>query len=110
MLLPDAAVLIDVWPAHLIKKKDLVKFAAAARAASAAGWRYTVVAGWRRQVLTGLDTLSARRRRMTDRLGLHRELLELVQDRPRRFGERVRMWPRPGPERRCHVTPIDAIG
>ncbi|MGQ4425933.1 TnsA endonuclease N-terminal domain-containing protein, partial [Streptomyces violaceoruber] len=87
VLLPGTAVLIDVRPGHLIKDKDLVKFAAAERAAAAAGWRYMVVTGWRRHVAAGLDALSARRRPMADRLGLHGELLDLVTVRPRRFGE-----------------------
>lgn len=87
VLLPGTAVLIDVRPGHLIKEKDMVKFAAARQAAAAAGWNYTVVAGWRRQVLSGVDALSARRRPMADRLGLQRELLELAGERPRRFGE-----------------------
>lgn len=87
VLLPGTAVLIVVRPGHLIKDKDLVKFAAAERAAAAAGWRYLVVTGWRRHVATGLDALSARRRPMADRLGLHGELLELASERPRRLGE-----------------------
>ncbi|MGW2939026.1 TnsA-like heteromeric transposase endonuclease subunit [Streptomyces sp. NPDC001156] len=89
LLLPGTAVLVDVRSAHLIKDEDAVKFAAAQRAAAAAGWRYVVVTGWRRHVAAGLDALSARRRPMADRLGLHGELLELVQERPRRFGELV---------------------
>ncbi|MGI5141294.1 MULTISPECIES: hypothetical protein [unclassified Streptomyces] len=64
-----------------------MKFAAAERAAAAAGWRYLVVTGWRHNVVTGLDALSARRRPMADRLGLHGELLELASERPRRLGE-----------------------
>ncbi|MFE6031244.1 TnsA-like heteromeric transposase endonuclease subunit [Streptomyces niveus] len=87
VLLPDTAVLIDVRPGHLVKDKDLVKFAATEWAARAVGWRYLVVSGWRRQVLTGLDALSARRRPMSDRLGLQEELLELTRERPCRFGE-----------------------
>ncbi|MFI6360881.1 TnsA-like heteromeric transposase endonuclease subunit [Streptomyces sp. NPDC050743] len=87
VLLPGTAVLVDVRPGHLIADEDLVKFAAAERAAAAAGWWYLVVTGWRRHVATGLDALSARRRPMTDRLGLHRELLELVAEHPWRFGE-----------------------
>lgn len=87
VLLPGTAALIDVRPSHLIKEKDRVKFAAAEWAAAAAGWRYMVVTGWRRHVATGSDALSARRRPMADRLGLHRELLELVAERPRQFGE-----------------------
>lgn len=89
VLLPGAAVLIDVRPGHLVKDEDLVKFAAAEQAAAAAGWRYLVVAGWRRHVGTGLDVLSARRRPMADCLGLQGELLELVAERPRRFGALV---------------------
>ncbi|QEV71375.1 TnsA-like heteromeric transposase endonuclease subunit [Streptomyces chartreusis] len=89
VLLPGTAVLVDVRPGHLIKDRDLVKFAAAERAAAVAGWRYLVVTGWRRHVATGLDVLSARRRPMADRLGLHGELLGLVAERPRRFGELV---------------------
>lgn len=89
VLLPGTAVLIDVRPGHLVKDEDLVKFAAAEQAAAAAGWRYVVVTGWRRHVATGLDALSARRRAMSDRLGLEDELLELVAERPRRFVELV---------------------
>ncbi|MFC9385590.1 TnsA-like heteromeric transposase endonuclease subunit [Streptomyces venezuelae] len=88
-LLPGTAVLIDVRPGHLVKDEDLAKFAAAEQAAAAAGWRYVVVTGWRRHVATGLDALSARRRAMTDRLGLENQLLELVAKRPRRFVELV---------------------
>ncbi|MGP4001175.1 hypothetical protein [Streptomyces sp. 8N706] len=36
------ALLIDVRPANLIKPDDAVKFAAAQRAAGAAGWQYAV--------------------------------------------------------------------
>ncbi|MFD4010512.1 hypothetical protein ACFWRX_09525 [Streptomyces albidoflavus] len=89
MLLPDTALLIDVRPGRLVKDKDLVKFAATERAASAVGWRYLVASGWRRQVLTGLDALSARRRPMSDRLGLQKELLASVGEHPRRFGKLV---------------------
>ncbi|WKX73830.1 TnsA-like heteromeric transposase endonuclease subunit [Streptomyces sp. XD-27] len=89
VLLNGTAVLIDVRPGHRVKDKDLVKFAAAERAAASAGWRYLVVTGWRRHVAAGLDALSARRRPMADRLGLHDELLEMVAERPRRFGDLV---------------------
>ncbi|MFJ2922216.1 hypothetical protein [Streptomyces sp. NPDC087307] len=82
-------MLVDVRPGHLIKDEDLVKFAAAEQAAAAAGWRYVVVTGWRRHMVTGLDALSARRRAMSDRLGLEGALLELVAERPRRFVELV---------------------
>ncbi len=51
--------LLDVRPAHLVKERDVLRFAAARQAAQAAGWRYSVVTGWRREVMTGLETLSA---------------------------------------------------
>ncbi|WP_159007259.1 hypothetical protein [Streptomyces sp. NRRL S-813] len=73
VLLPGTAVLVDVRPGHLIRDEDVVKFAAAQRAAAAVGWRYMVVTGWRRHVAGGLDALSARRRPMADCLGLHTE-------------------------------------
>ncbi|WP_236669847.1 TnsA-like heteromeric transposase endonuclease subunit [Streptomyces antimycoticus] len=85
--------LLDVRPAHLIKERDVLRFAAAERAAAAVGWRYTVVTGWRRQVLTGLDALSARRRALSDPLGLEAELLESVRHCPRRLGELVEATP-----------------
>ncbi|MFB6517990.1 hypothetical protein [Streptomyces sp. NPDC056401] len=46
-----------------------------------------MVTGWRRHVAAGLDALSARRRPLADRLGLHGELLELASERPRQLGE-----------------------
>ena len=42
----------------LIRDDDLVLFAAAAEAALAAGWRYSVVCGWRPHVTATLDMLS----------------------------------------------------
>jgi hypothetical protein len=89
VLLPGTALLLDVRPARLIKEDDILKFAAAAQAAAAVGWQYLVITGWGREVMTGLDTLSARRRPLADRLGLDTELLDLVRDRPRRFGDLV---------------------
>ncbi|MCX4775359.1 hypothetical protein [Streptomyces sp. NBC_01264] len=88
-ILPGTAILIDVRPGHLIKERDAVKFAASAVAAAAAGWRYVVVAGWRRQVGAGLDALSARRRPMADPLDLQGQVLDLVGERPRLFGDLV---------------------
>ena len=79
VLLPGTALLLDVRPARLIKEDDILKF----------GWQYLVITGWGREVMTGLDTLSARRRPLADRLGLDTELLDLVRDRPRRFGDLV---------------------
>jgi hypothetical protein len=65
------AWLLDVRPAGRIKAKDALRFAAAAQAADAAGWRYSVVTGWRQQVMTNIDTLSAQRRPLADHMGLH---------------------------------------
>ncbi|MEU7577674.1 TnsA-like heteromeric transposase endonuclease subunit [Streptomyces sp. NPDC041068] len=86
---PEAVWLLDVRPAARIKPEDELRFAAAAQAAASAGWRYAVVTGWRRQVIAGIDTLSARRRSMTDRLGLQRQLLDGVRGQPQRFGDLV---------------------
>nr|WP_159029167.1 hypothetical protein [Streptomyces viridochromogenes] len=88
-------MLIDVRPADLIKPDDALKFAAAQRAARAAGWHYAVVAGWRPQPWAALEALSARRRAMSDPLGLLPELLELTEEQPRRLGELVAAtsWP-----------------
>ncbi|WP_123970158.1 TnsA-like heteromeric transposase endonuclease subunit [Streptomyces sp. TLI_185] len=84
-----ASWLVDVRPGGLIGEEDEVRFAAAAQAAAAAGWRYMVVTGWRRQVLAGIDALSVRRRPMADPLGLERQLLTAVGRRPWRFAELV---------------------
>lgn len=88
-LTPGAAWLLDVRPGERMKEEDEVRFAAAARAAAAVGWRYAVVMGWHRQVMTGLDALSARRRPMADRLGLQRQVLEVLGRQPRMFGDLV---------------------
>ncbi|MET9618126.1 TnsA-like heteromeric transposase endonuclease subunit [Kitasatospora indigofera] len=89
VLAAGSSWLLDVRPAGLIEEKDEVRFAAAHQAAAAAGWRYAVVTGWRYGVLAGLDTLSVRRRPMTDPLGLEQQLLSAVHRRPWRFGELV---------------------
>jgi hypothetical protein len=81
--------LLDVRPARLVKDEDAVKFAAAAEAAAAVGWRYSVVIGWRRHVLMTVDFLSSQRRPLQDPLGLQGQLLEAVQDGPVSFGELV---------------------
>ncbi|MGW2891851.1 TnsA-like heteromeric transposase endonuclease subunit [Streptomyces griseoruber] len=95
--------LLDVRPAHLVKERDVLRFAAARQAAQAAGWRYSVVTGWRREVMTGLETLSARRRPLTDPLGLGDRVRELVAERPRRLGELVEATAVP-PVARVHVV------
>ena len=51
------------------------------------GWRYAVVTGWRPHVLTTVDTLSSQRRRLSDRLGMVDQLMSVVADEPRPFGE-----------------------
>ncbi|MFE2729335.1 TnsA-like heteromeric transposase endonuclease subunit [Kitasatospora sp. NPDC059327] len=89
LLAAGASWLLDVRPAGLIAEEDEVRFAAAAKAAAAAGWRYAVVTGWRGQVLAGIDALSVRRRPMTDPLGLERQLLAAVRQHPLSFGELV---------------------
>ena len=55
----------------------------------AAGWRYGVVTGWRAHVVSTLDTLSAQRRPLTDRLGLVDGLLAGVAVGPRRLRDLV---------------------
>lgn len=94
-LMQGTALLIDVRPADLIKPDDAEKFAAAQRAAGAAGWTYAVVAGWRPQPWAALEALSARRRAMSDPLGLLPELLDLAAEQPRRLGELVAATSRP---------------
>lgn len=85
----DASWLLDVRPEGLIEAEDEVRFAAAAQAAAAAGWRYGVVTGWQPQVFAGIDAFSARRRPMADPMGLERQLLAAVGQHPWQFGELV---------------------
>jgi hypothetical protein len=87
--------LFDVRPADLVKEKDATCFAAAAEAALEAGWRYSVVAGWRPHVLSGLDALSAQRRKLEDRLGLQDRLLRAVSAGPAAFGDLAAATPLP---------------
>ena len=79
--------LIDVRPEPLIGDKDAESFAAAAEAALACGWRYTVAARWREHVLASLDALSSQRRPLSDPLGLRPGLLAAAGKRGARFGE-----------------------
>lgn len=81
--------LIDVRPGSRVGDEDRVAFAATAEAALVAGWRYAVVTGWRAHVVTTLDTLSAQRRPLTDRLGLVEMLLGGVAAGPRRLRDLV---------------------
>ncbi|MDX3616067.1 TnsA-like heteromeric transposase endonuclease subunit [Streptomyces europaeiscabiei] len=102
-LTPGAAWLLDVRPAGRVEKEDEVRFAAAAQAAAAVGWRYAVVTGWHRQVMTVLDTLSARRRPMTDRLGLQNQIVSVLGRQPRQFGDLVEQTQVPAVAR-AHVV------
>ena len=83
------ALLVDVRPGERIGEGDRTAFAAAREAALSAGWRYLVVAGWRPGVQASLDTLSAQRRPLADRMGLQPELLTALADGPLRFGDLV---------------------
>ncbi len=94
-LLPGGSWLFDVRPAALVKDEDAVKFAAASEAATAVGWRYSVVTGWRPHVVGVLDALSARRRPRKDPLGLQAELLAVVGGGPVTFGELSEATPWP---------------
>lgn len=79
--------MIDVRPAARVGERDWVAFAASAELARLHGWRYTLVSGWRPHTLSTVDTLSAHRRPLIDRLGLVEVLLAAVAERPRSFGE-----------------------
>ncbi len=79
--------LIDVRPAGRIGERDRVKFAAAAEAALACGWRYLVVTGWRPCALSAVDTLASQRRPLSDVLEVQDELLGSVARGPLPFGE-----------------------
>ena len=79
--------LIDVRPEPLIEDEDAGSFAAAAEAALACGWRYTVAARWREHVLASLDALSSQRRPLKDPLGLRPGLLAAAGKPGARFGE-----------------------
>ncbi|MEU3166351.1 TnsA-like heteromeric transposase endonuclease subunit [Streptosporangium sp. NPDC006930] len=81
--------LIDVRPRDRIDTEDRVKFAAAAEAALACGWRYLVVAGWQRQVMVTLDTISSQRRPLTDPLGLRPLIVDRLRSGPCSFGTLV---------------------
>jgi len=87
--------LFDVRPAALIGQGDATCFAAAAEAALAVGWRYSVVAGWRPHALAALDALSAQRRPLEDRLGLQDRLLRGAADGAAAFGDLVAATPLP---------------
>jgi hypothetical protein len=72
-----------------VKADDLVRFAASEEAALVAAWRYFVVTGWRPHVLSTVDTLSAQRRPLGDRLGLRPRLVAAAAGGPVPFGQLV---------------------
>ncbi|WP_285567828.1 TnsA-like heteromeric transposase endonuclease subunit [Streptomyces sp. RTGN2] len=87
---PDFAVfhddglltVVDVRPGGRGERADALKFAATARAASAAGWSYVLVAGWRSRAVEVLEVLAGRRRPMQDPFGLQDRLLAAVKAGP----------------------------
>jgi hypothetical protein len=83
----SGAHLVDVRPRNLIRDEDQVLFAAAAEAALAAGWRYSVICGWRPHVMAALDMLSSQRRPMADPLRLVPQLLAAVGAGPLAFDD-----------------------
>jgi hypothetical protein len=85
----DRVWLFDVRPAGQVRAKDLPGFAAAARVADEAGWRYAVVTGWRPHVLTGVEALSSQRRPLDDALGVQRQMLAAAAAGPETFGSLV---------------------
>ena len=78
--------LIDVRPADRIHSEDEIAFAATAEVAALHGWGYLVVGGWQPHSVTTVDTLSAQRRSLDDRLGMVGTLLAAAE-RPSTFGE-----------------------
>ncbi|MGY2151362.1 TnsA-like heteromeric transposase endonuclease subunit [Nocardia gipuzkoensis] len=86
--------LIDVRPADRIRAEDEVGFAATAEVAALHGWGYMVVGGWNQHAAMTVDTLSAQRRPLDDRLGMIDMLLATV-DKPLRFGELAAATPAP---------------
>ncbi|MGW0551911.1 TnsA-like heteromeric transposase endonuclease subunit [Streptomyces altiplanensis] len=97
--IPDFAVfhddgllsVVDVRPGGRGEWSDAVKFAATARAASAAGWSYVLVAGWHSRAVEGLEVLAARRRPMQDPFGLQVRLLAAAKAGPTRLWQLAAM-------------------
>lgn len=67
--------IVDVRPEERVDAKARLDFAATAEVALAAGWRFVAVIGWQPQVMTVVDSLSAQRRPLADRLGLQEQQL-----------------------------------
>lgn len=84
------------------ERADAVKFAATARAASGAGWSYTLVAGWRPRAVEMLESLAGRRRPMQDPLGLQDRLLAAAKTGPTRLRHLAAMTGAPAMAR-AHV-------
>ncbi|MEU6472432.1 TnsA-like heteromeric transposase endonuclease subunit [Streptomyces massasporeus] len=92
---PDFAVIddggsvlvVDVRPGGRGQRADAVKFAATARAATAAGWAYVLVAGWRPRAVETVEVLAGWRRAMQDRLGCQELLLAAVEAGPMRLAQ-----------------------
>lgn len=81
--------LIDVRPEDRIEETDRQKFAAAAEVALACGWGFWLAARWREHVPAVMDTLSSRRRPLSDPLGLRPELMAQAAAGPKAFGDLV---------------------
>jgi len=80
-------LLVDVRPRDLVGDEDLMLFAAAAEAALAAGWRYSVVCGWHPHVTATLDMLSSQRRPLADPMRLVPQLLAAAGTGPLAFDD-----------------------
>lgn len=70
--------LIDVRPAGRIEPRDEVAFAATAEVALLHGWGYLVVTGWHPFTTATVDSFSAQRRPLTDRLNMVSTLLDVA--------------------------------
>ena len=71
--------IVNVRPGGKIEDDDRENFAACDEMARHHGWRHEVVSGWVQPAFSVVDTLSAHRRPMTDRLGLRRQVLDALQ-------------------------------
>jgi hypothetical protein len=98
----DGVELIDVRPASRVKEADRIKFAAAAEAALANGWRYVVASGWRPNTVATIDALSSQRRLLQDPLGVQPMLEAAAKERSRPLAELVAGTPFP-PIARAHL-------
>ncbi|MET7644218.1 TnsA-like heteromeric transposase endonuclease subunit [Streptomyces sp. NPDC005426] len=81
-LLDDGVLVADVRPGGRGERTEVVKFAATARAAQAAGWTYMVVADWHPRAVDALEASARCRRVLQDPLGLQGQLLAAASARP----------------------------